>query len=344
MIAPGSTIVGRYRVETTLAEGSFGVVYAAHDVEEGDRVALKLLRGDQTGDEEILQRFAREAEIGAQLVHPRVARLRSLERTSLTDTGVPFLVFDCVPGLPLGVLLRQRGALSVEEAGHLMAHVLDALEAAHARGILHRDLKPDNVLIVPPDDARRPVDIAGTLAARLGVPEPDAETWRDLTTCEARVVDFGLGKLLEIEDREVAPLTRAGVAAGTAHYISPEQVRSETIDYRADLYGAGTLLYALLAGRPPFDDPLATTVALRHLREPFPPLPAPLDNHPIAAVVTRATEKKPGARYASAGEMRWALVMAAFPERATEERPTIVAPPRVRRPSAFNRLRRWWKD
>ena len=341
VFVPGARLSGRYRIETVLAEGSFGVVMVAHDEVTGERVAIKSLREDRVHDHEMLLRFAREAEVGAQLVHPNIARLRALETTGLGPDGRPYLVFDCIAGLPLGTLLDHRGVLRPDEALHVMIDVLAALEAAHARGVVHRDLKPDNILIAPDASLACEMDIAGSVSGRLGIVELDHEVWQDLRACSVHVVDFGLSKLLEIEDREVEPLTRAGMTAGTAHYISPEQVSGETIDYRTDLYGAGVLLWTLLSGRPPFDDPVATTVAVRHLREPLPPLAAPLDEHEVAQVVARATEKRPAKRYATAGEMAWALAAAFDP---SHERPEIVAPPRIRRASTLSRLTRWLRD
>jgi serine/threonine-protein kinase len=315
----------------------------ASDEVTGDRVAIKSLRNDRVHDHEMLLRFAREAEVGAQLVHPNIARLRALETTSLGPEGVPYLVFDCIAGLPLGAVLAYRDVLRPEEALHIMVDVLAALEAAHARGVVHRDLKPDNILLAPPPALAQAMDIAGTVSGRLGIVELDHEIWQDVRKCSVHVVDFGLSKLLEIEDREVEPLTRAGMTAGTAHYISPEQVAGETIDYRTDLYGAGVLLWTLLTGRPPFDDAVATTVALRHLKEPLPALPEPLEAHPVARVIARATEKRPSKRFATAGEMAWALATAFDPTQA-DTRPEIVAPPRVRRASTLSRLTRWLRD
>lgn len=344
MFQAGEILCERYRIDGVISSGSFGVVYAAHDLRDDDGVAIKAMHQQALADQELVERFSREAEIGAQLKHPNVARLRDLDAVVDAEGNprVPFLVFDRVPGVPLGRLLDHRGGLPVAEAEHVMYGVLSALEAAHAIGVLHRDIKPDNVLLQPPEATRVTVDPEGDLFARLGVPPLHEAIWEDVRASSVKVVDFGLAKLLEIGDRRVAPLTRAGVVAGTAHYVSPEQVRGQTTDYRSDLYSAGILLYRVLTGTTPFQGQAAAEVAIKHLTEPVPTLPAPLDEHEVNAVIQRATAKKPDERYTSAGDMRWAMRCALDPG-ARKRRPTIVTPPPIRRPTALTRFKRWLK-
>lgn len=344
MFQAGEILCERYRIDGVLSSGSFGVVYAAFDLEASDHVALKAMHKEALANEELVERFSREAEIGAQLNHANVARLRDLDAVLNADgtPRVPFLVFDRVPGVPLGRLLDHRGGLEVAEAEHVMFGLLSALEAAHAIGVLHRDIKPDNVLLQPPESARVASNLSGDLYERLGVPALDDPVWEDVRASSVKVVDFGLAKLLEVGDRKVAPLTRAGVVAGTAHYVSPEQVRGQKTDYRSDLYSAGILLYRLLTGATPFQGASATEVAIKHLTEPVPTLPPPLDAHEINAVIQRATAKRPEDRYVSAGDMRWATRCALDPS-AKERRPLMITPPPIRRPTALTRFKRWLK-
>ncbi len=331
-LPPGFVFADRYRIHTVIGAGSFGIVYSACDTETNDDVALKTLRFGALGDKELLQRFAREAQICGQLQHENTAKLRTFAEapTTLRHPAMPYLIFDLVRGVALGRLIGHRGHLSMRETATVLAAVLDSLEEAHQIGIVHRDLKPDNVLAVPPAERFVEPTVDGDVCARLGIPPLDDPVWEDLTACSTQVVDFGLGKILEIDDRKVTPLTRAGMAAGTANYMSPEQLRAEPIDYRSDIYGAAMLLHRILLGRETYHGKTVAEVAMRQLEEPLPELPMPWKVAPIAEVFRKAGAKKIEERYQSAAEMGWALRCILDPTLAYDPAPEFHAPPPVR--------------
>lgn len=332
-LAPGYRFDDRYTVLARIGGGSFGVVYSAFDHVRGREVALKVLRDKAREDDHLVKRFEREAEICSQLSNPHTARMHGFAEAAATDEhpAMQYMVFDLVRGLPLGMILRFRGALEVAEVAHILVGVLESLEEAHQIGIIHRDLKPDNILCVPPAGSFYAPQATGALHQILGVPPLGADCWNDLSTAWVRVVDFGLGKILEIDDRKVKPLTQAGMAAGTANYMSPEQLKALPIDYRADIYGVGMLLHRLLVGRETFHGRTVAEVAVQHVSAPVPSLPPPYDAHPIAPVFARAAAKDPEERYLSAEEMAHDLRLILDPALAELPRPEFTRPPEVRR-------------
>jgi eukaryotic-like serine/threonine-protein kinase len=262
--------LGKYRVLERLGRGGMGEVYVAEDTSLGRRVALKVLRPEVAGAADRRERFQREARAVAALNHPNIVTLYSVEE----EEGELFLTMELVQGQSLRALLRD-GPLALPRALALTAQVCEGLCTAHAAGILHRDLKPDN-LIVGPDD-------------RL------------------KILDFGLAKLLNplSTAAEVDALSTPGLALGTVGYMAPEQALGRPVDARADVFSLGVVLYQMLTGRPPFEGATAVAV-LDHLlnRPPLPPdrlqpgLPAS-----VASVVLRALEKDPARRPAGAREL-----------------------------------------
>ena len=334
-----AVIDGRYRVLGVISTGSFGVVYRVHDREDDKEVALKTLHVIARGVPEHVARFHREARLGAQLDHPNIVPHLSSGELSQAQGGGPYLTLDLVHGLPLGDLVDARGRLSAEEAVHILGHVLDALDAVHNLGAIHRDLKPDNVLLAAPGGATEPIDPAGSIAARVGVPEADDATWADLTRSKVTLLDFGLGKFLPIEDREVEKITTTGMGAGTVHYMSPEQIQAKRdLDYRTDLYGAAMLLFRMLDGEPPYAGKMMIEVANQHLKSPPPALPEDLDNELLDGVYRRAARKKRDERYTSAAEMAWFLRAAVDPSLAAATPPTFSPPPPLRPTGFWSRL------
>lgn len=332
----------RYTIISKIGGGSFGMVYAAYDATARREVAVKVLRQKALDTPDLVARFEREAEICAQLSSPHTARLHRFEFADETEVHpeMPYMVFDLVRGLPLGMILRERRAVRVSEAAHILISVLESLEEAHHLGIVHRDMKPDNILCVPPAHAFSRPAASGALPALLGVPPLTDDVWTDLSSAWIRIVDFGLGKLLPIDDRDVKPLTRAGMAAGTANYMAPEQLRAESIDYRADIYGVGMLLHRLVTGRETFYGHSIAEVAMSHLSKSLPPLPEPLGGSAISAVYERAGRKEPSERYQTAAEMAHDLRLVLDPSLAELPKPSFERPPDVRTDSGISKALR----
>lgn len=255
-----------------------GVVYRAID-RDGTPVCIKRVRTEAGATAEVLARFQREAEVHSMLDHPNIA---SLYAVGSTDEGVPFFVMEFVEGLSLGEIL-ERGPLPIRRALRLAAQILSALAYAHQFGLVHRDLKPDNVLI------------------ERGIPG------------QAKIIDFGLVKLLQdVHAGDAAKqLTAQGVLFGTPQYMSPEHITGEPIDARSDLYAMGVMLFVMLTGRPPFDDPEITELWRKHMNAPVPTLSSfnpKLTDDNLDAIVQTLLAKRPGDRFDHAGAARRALL------------------------------------
>ena len=277
-------VADRYELAERIGVGANAYVYAAIDRRTGDRVALKLLLPAFADDPEFVTRFRREARAALSLAHPNVVRVLDFG----TD-GDAYLAMELVRGGDLSRRL-MRGALPVAEAVRVGMRVADALEAAHAHGLVHRDVKPQNILL-----------------------DEDGEP---------KLADFGVARAMWLTQ-----LTRTNVIFGSPHYISPEQARGVRVDERADVYGLGVVLYEMLAGRPPFvgDSPVA--IALQHVNERPAPLRSIRPDVPRAleAVVHRALAKDPRARYQSARELGAALAATLPPTAREPRRPARVA-------------------
>ena len=264
---PGSEIAG-FRLEELLGRGGMGAVYRAEDVRLGRKVALKLLVPELAESERFRERFFRESKVAASLDHPHIVPIYAAGEAD----GRLYLAMRYVEGYDLRQLIAREAPLDPDRAMRLIEQVGDALDAAHERGLVHRDVKPANVLI----------------AGRSG---------RE----HCYLTDFGLTK----QTSSISGLTGTGELVGTIEYVSPEQIRGETVDARADVYSLGCVLYECLAGERPFarDSEVATLWA--HVNEPPPALAT---THPelgseIDSVMTRALAKAPGDRYASCGEL-----------------------------------------
>ena len=227
------TALGHYRIEQLIGRGGMGVVYRAHDLVLDRKLALKLLAPELAEDESFRERFLRESRIAASLDHPAIIPIYDAGEVA----GRLYIAMRLVDGIDLKRLLADQGALDAERALQLLEQVADALDAAHERGLVHRDVKPSNVLI----DARGHVYLA----------------------------DFGLSRRLD----EQAPGPGGARSLGTLDYVAPEQIRGEELDGRADLYSLGCLLYESLTDRPPFQRASDTAVVFAHLQEDPPVLP-----------------------------------------------------------------------
>jgi serine/threonine protein kinase len=257
--------IGRYEVEKTVGAGGMGVVFKAYDTELHRSVAIKFLSPHLTGNNTARQRFSREARAAAAVVHDHVVPIYNVEETD----EKPYLVMQFIAGDSLQAKIDRDGALEVQEILRIGMQVSAGLSAAHAQGLIHRDVKPSNVLL-------------------------------DETVSRALLSDFGLARM-----QDDADVTRTGCQLGTPHYMSPEQVRGDQIDQRSDLFSFGCVLYALCTGHPPFraDNSFAVMRRIQDdepqsIREQNDAIPGWLE-----AIVMRLLEKVPENRYQSAQEL-----------------------------------------
>ncbi len=267
-------IGGRYELGELLGRGGMAEVRKGRDLRLGRTVAVKRLRTDLASDATFQARFRREAQSSASLNHPAIVSTYDTGEEMATDgSGVaqPYIVMECVEGRTLRDILREGRKILPERALEITAGVLSALDYSHRAGIIHRDIKPGNVMLTPAGDVK--------------------------------VMDFGIARA--ISDAS-STMTQTAAVVGTAQYLSPEQARGETVDSRSDVYSTGCLMYELLTGRPPFvgDSPVA--VAYQHVREPASP-PSDLDDQldpEIDAIVMKSLAKRVEDRYQSAAAMR----------------------------------------
>ena len=261
----------RYELGEVIGRGGMAEVFAGHDDRLGRRVAIKLLRVDLARDPSFQARFRREAQASASLNHPNIVAVYDTGETDIHGVAVPYIVMEFVDGTTLRDLLRSSHRFQPERALEITEETLAALDYSHRHGIIHRDIKPGNVMLT-----------------RAG---------------QVKVMDFGIARAIA---DSAATMTQTSAVLGTAQYLSPEQARGEVVDARSDLYSAGCLLYELLTARPPFVGDSPVSVAYQHVRETAPP-PSTLnpDVPPTYdAVVMRALAKRADDRYQTAAEMR----------------------------------------
>jgi len=308
----GSLIGDRYRLGRRIAVGGMGEVWEAEDSRLGRTVAVKILKAELTGDPEFLHRFRTEARTAASLNNSGITAVHDYGETTTewaTASGtvqVPtaYLVMELVRGEPLAQILAVHGRLGVDYTLDVLEQSGHALEAAHERGLVHRDVKPGNILVTP--------------------------------TGQVKITDFGIAKAVD-----AAPVTRSGMVMGTAHYIAPEQAGGGDAGPASDVYSLGVVGYECLAGRRPYLSENAVTVAMMHIRDPLPPLPN--DVPPVVRQLIEATlAKDPRQRYATGGEFAHAVAAVRrgeplpLPGNAPTERvnpQTRVAPVTTREPS-----------
>jgi predicted Ser/Thr protein kinase len=262
------TLNGRYRLDQLIGEGGMAVVYRGYDLVLGRVVAIKLLRDQFGSDQNFLLRFNREAQSAAKLTHPHIANVYDVGH----DHDTHYIVMEFVNGPNLKDLIRRQGPFSVEGAAFILRQVAEALDAAHRHGLVHRDVKPQNIL----------VDENG----------------------QAKVVDFGIAK--GISDSN---LTEAGTGMGTVHYVSPEQARGERATPASDIYSTGIVLYEMLTKQLPFDADTPVGVAMQHVSA-VPPSPRefnPSIPPGVEEIVLRALAKNPNDRYPTASALAAAL-------------------------------------
>jgi serine/threonine-protein kinase len=260
----GTTLSGRYRLESRIGSGGMSTVYRAHDETLERFVAIKLMNREVATDSDQLERFRREARAVARLSHPNIVHVIDAGE----DEGRPYIVFEYIDGETLKERIRRLGRLEIPEAVAYCVEIARALGAAHDNHVVHRDVKPQNVLI----------DHEGT----------------------AKVTDFGIARTLEEEG-----LTADGRVLGTTDYVSPEQALGHHVSGQSDLYSLGVVLYEMLTGELPYRGENQVAVAMKHVRETVPDVRhlRPEVSAGLAAVIERATTKELSQRYADDGEM-----------------------------------------
>ncbi len=279
---------GRYELEGVVGRGGMAEVYRARDIRLDRIVAIKTLRADLARDQIFQARFRREAQSAASLNHPSIVAVYDTGEDMATGVPVPYIVMEYVDGRTVRDLLQEGHRLLPERTLEIIDGVLRALDYSHQAGIVHRDIKPGNVMVTRNGDVK--------------------------------VMDFGIARAMS--DAQ-ATMTQTAQVIGTAQYLSPEQARGERVDSRSDLYSTGCLLYELLTGRPPFTGDSPVAIAYQHVREnPVPPSRVDPDVPPWAdAIVLKAMAKSPADRYQTAADMRADL------QRAASGMPVAAAPP-----------------
>ncbi len=305
MTAQARLLGGRYQVGELLGYGGMAEVHRGRDLRLGRDVAVKTLRSDLARDATFQLRFRREAQNAAALNHPAIVAVYDTgEEHGPSGEELPYIVMEFVNGRTLKEVLTAEGRLMPRRALEIVADICSALEFSHRHGIIHRDIKPGNVMLTQ--------------------------------TGQVKVMDFGIARALA---SGASTMTQTSAVIGTAQYLSPEQARGEAVDARSDVYATGCVLYELLCGQPPFVGDNPVSVAYQHVREdPRPPSDTNRDVTPaIDAIVLKALAKNPANRYQSAGEMRADLLRAAAgrpvlatPVMREEERTAMIAPPMAR--------------
>lgn len=292
----GVTLSGRYRLQRLIATGGMGQVWEAVDSRLGRRVAVKVLKQEFSQDPEFIERFRAEARTTAMLNHPGIAAVHDYGESQLDGEGrTAYLVMELVNGEPLNSVLKRTGRLSLRHALDMLEQTGRALQVAHAAGLVHRDVKPGNILITP--------------------------------TGQVKITDFGIAKAVD-----AAPVTQTGMVMGTAQYIAPEQALGHDATPSSDVYSLGVVGYEVVSGKRPFTGDGALTVAMKHIKEPPPPLPAELPPN-VRELIEITLVKNPAMRYRSGGP--FADAVAAVRAGRRPPRPSQSPPPGRASPAAI---------
>ncbi|MBB5958729.1 serine/threonine-protein kinase [Saccharothrix tamanrassetensis] len=271
MLTSGQLLAERYRLSKRIAVGGMGEVWEAADTRLDRKVAVKVLKAELSGDSEFLNRFRIEARTTASLNHPGIAAVHDYGETASVPDGpedTAYLVMELVEGEPLAAIIA-RGRLGADRTLDVLEQAGNALQAAHERGLVHRDVKPGNILVTP----------NGTV----------------------KITDFGIAKAAD-----AAPVTHTGMVMGTAHYIAPEQALGHAAEPASDVYALAVCGYECLTGHRPFLSENAVTVAMMHIRDIAPPLPPDVPPGP-RALIEATLVKDPRQRYRNGGEFAAAV-------------------------------------
>ncbi len=297
MIIKGQKINDRYQIIRTIGEGGMANVYLAHDIILDRDVAVKILRGDLANDEKFVRRFQREAISSSSLIHPNIVEMYDVGE----DDGQYFIVMEYVEGKTLKSLIKRRGALTLSEVIDIMLQLTDGLSCAHDSYIIHRDIKPQNIMIL--DDGR------------------------------VKITDFGIAVALNSNE-----LTQTNSVMGSVHYLPPEQANGSGSTIKSDIYSLGILMYELLTGTLPFKGDNAVEIAIKQMRDP---IPSVTDFNPeipqsVENIILKAAAKNPQNRYENVHVMHDDLKTALsverrnekkyiypYPEQEVEEKPTM---------------------
>jgi len=281
VIIKGSKINDRYAIIRTIGEGGMANVYLAYDTILDRNVAVKVLRGDLANDEKFVRRFQREALSASSLNHPNIVEMYDVGE----DDGQYYIVMEYVEGKTLKQLLKKRGSLTITEVIDIMSQLTDGMAHAHDSYIIHRDIKPQNIMILD----------SGLI----------------------KITDFGIAMALNSTQ-----LTQTNSVMGSVHYLPPEQANGKGSTIRSDIYSMGILMYELLSGGVPYKGDNAVEIALKHLKEPLPSIRKKMPELPqsIENIILKATAKNPQNRYKDAREMHQDIITAMDEARSDEKR------------------------